>query len=181
MKKKFIRITYRHIIDINAKTNFDRSVFGITYSEFLLKSQAYNPGNKMDTFNVIRQADGRANSLHYKIALAASGIMESLQQVNPFVVDYAGKNIAFDDYKFELLESAVSDKTKHVLAISLVSPPYVLHDMSGDILVLSEQDAIPQEDGMYNTFMLKTEKKLYISNYREVISEQETESDPFVS
>src|SRR6218665_2851513 len=167
MKKKIIRITYRHVINSHSQSSLDKMLFNNTWQEFLLKSQAYNPGNTMDAFNEIRQADGRANSLHYKIALAASGIIGSLRHINPFVQDYSGKNIAFEDYNFELLESSVSDKTRHVFAVNFVSPGYRLHDISGDLLVRGKSEAAPGPDGMYQTFMIKTEKNLYISSYKE--------------
>ncbi len=173
MKKSIVQVTYRHVIDINSHTAFDKAIFAITWQEFLLKSQAYNPSNRFKTFSEMKKYDGRVNSLHYKIAIAATGLMDTLEGVNPYVVDYAAKNVFFSTYRFELLESSIDDKRKHMLAIYFSSPEWTLQTTAGDLLVLSDEQA--GDDKMQASFMLRMEMNLYISGFKQAIAVPEKE------
>ena len=66
MSKATIKLAYRQVIDASSKSSFEKNVFNASYSEFLIKSQAYNLERKYKTFSEMKAADGLANSLHYK-------------------------------------------------------------------------------------------------------------------
>lgn len=79
----------------------------------LLKSQAYNPEGKIKTFSELKAADGRANSLHYKTGFAVGGFISLLKNQILFLQDAAGKTILFYTFRFEVLESDITNKSAH--------------------------------------------------------------------
>ena len=65
MSKATIKLAYRQVIDASSKSSFEKNVFNASYSEFLIKSQAYNLERKYKTFSEMKAALERTNSLHY--------------------------------------------------------------------------------------------------------------------
>lgn len=136
-----IHFTYRHVIDASRTSAFEKAAWQLSYEEFKLKAQAYNPESKWDSFTQLKAADGRAHSLHYKTGFAISGWMNALQQRNPFLRDTLDQPVPFDHYAVELIESSLSDPAQHRLAIRFISGPMQLHHVVGNVLVLSEAKA----------------------------------------
>ena len=75
MKSALIKLAFKQVIDSTPVTIFEKNVLNNSYNEFLLKSQAYNPEGRFKTFTEMADADGRANSLHYKCALLLQTIL----------------------------------------------------------------------------------------------------------
>ncbi|MEO6523611.1 MAG: hypothetical protein ABIN91_18150 [Mucilaginibacter sp.] len=78
MAKALIKLAYKQVINTLSVSDFEQKVFNISYQEFLMKSQAYNIDGKFKTFEEIKTNDGRANSLHYKLSIAVTHIVEEL-------------------------------------------------------------------------------------------------------
>ncbi len=152
-----IRITFRQVIDSSATDVFEKNVLHYSYEEFLLKSQVYNPEGKLDNFTQMKQQDGRANSLHYKTGFAADGFIGTLKNVIPHYKDNIGKAINFESYHFELLESSVSDKSKHAVAVHYTTPRLILHQTIGEYMVLGNEEESTKE-----TFTVKFDKNISI-------------------
>lgn len=147
-----IHFTYRHLIDAAPTTAFEKAVWQLSYDEFKLKSQAYNPEGKWDLFSQLKAADGRANSLHYKTGFAISGWMNTLQQRIPFLKDTLDQPVPFEQYAFELIESSLSDPAQHRVAIRFISGPLQLHHAIGNVLVLSEAKQDSEVYACFNLF-----------------------------
>jgi hypothetical protein len=167
MAKALIKFAYRQVIDINSESNFEKSIFNATYQEFLIKSQAYNIEHKFDTFSEMKQNDGRANSLHYKLSFAALHLLHSLDNRIPGLRDNAGRRLLFESPKFELVGSSITEKASHQIAVNYCTGVYTLMSVAGEYLVLAEGDVSDRE--MADTFTLKMQPELSVIFYKELL------------
>jgi hypothetical protein len=117
MAKALIKLAWKQVIDVKSGGDFEHKVFNASYQEFLLKSQAYNMDRKFKTFTEMKINDGRANSLHYKLSFAVGHFIAGLNNKIPGLRDNSGNNPAFEVPRFELVESDITDKTSHKVAI----------------------------------------------------------------
>ncbi|MES2265497.1 MAG: hypothetical protein V4520_01975 [Bacteroidota bacterium] len=163
MSKAIIKLTYKQIIDASSSTDFEKNVLFSSYQEFLLKSQAYNPGGKLKTFSEMKNNDGRANSLHYKLSFAIGYFIEMLKNKIPALTDNLGNSVTFEVPKFELIESDTTTMAAHKVALNYITGDLTLLDTFGEYLVLSP-------GGSDETFTIKLQNGLAISSYREANS-----------
>lgn len=161
MSKAIIKLTYKQVIDSSATTDFERNVLSASYREFLLKSQTYNPGNVLKTFSEMKNNDGRANSLHYKLSFAIGYFIESLKNKIPVLTDTLGNSVTFEVPQLELMESDITDITAHKVAINYISGELLLLNTIGEYLVLSANHG-------ETTFTVKMQDHLAITSYHEV-------------
>jgi hypothetical protein len=170
MAKALIKLAYRQIIDVNAAGDFEKKIFHDSYAEFLLKIQAYNPGNKFSTFSEIVAGDGRANSLHYKCSFAVLHHIETLKNKIPGLQDNAGRiMIPFALPEFKVLESSIVDKSLHRVAIIYITSVFTLLDSFGEWLVLAawDQSETTTSPDM-ETLTVKMQENLSIVSYSEI-------------
>ena len=166
MTKAIIKIVYKQTIAASSAINdFEKACFHSSYEEFLMKSQAYNMDRKLDTFSELKANDGRANSLHYKTGFAVSGYISLLNNKIPQLQNSLGDAVLFDTYKFELIESSITDKSKHQFAIHYISDSLTLVDSFGDSLLLAYGDK-RNEPIIEETFILKLQQNLSITSYQ---------------
>jgi hypothetical protein len=170
MNKALIKLAYKQVIDGSSTGDFERNVFNATYQEFLLKSQAYNLERKFKTFSELKANDGRANSLHYKLSFAIGNFINRLNNKIPVLTDNDGNNLAFDVPKFELIESDITDKTKHHVAINYCTDTLTLLDVIGEYMVLAIGDVA--NDDTADSFTLKMQPGLSVVFYKELINQQ---------
>ncbi|GGH17338.1 hypothetical protein [Mucilaginibacter phyllosphaerae] len=160
MAQATIKLTYKQVIDAASTTDFGKNVRLASYQEFLLKSQAYNPGGKLNTFSEMKNYDGRANSLHYKLSFAIGYYIEMLKNRIPVITDTLGNNISFEVPKFELIESDVNNIATHTVAINYITGSLTLLNTIGDYMILTTGDG-------EETFTVKLQDGLAISSYQE--------------
>jgi len=133
-----IRICYRKIITIQSKGAWDQLVFEETYSEFLMKAQYFNTGNKYTTYAQLKKEVPNADKLDFLVSIAITGYMQQLHNRIPDVTNMLGLPfLPFSDYRFELLGSSITEKEKHRIAISFYSDWMQWLDTIGDKLLLS--------------------------------------------
>ena len=174
MAKALIKLAYQQIVDANSKIEWEKKVFHDSYTEFLMKIQAYNPENKFTTYSEIVANDGRANSLHYKCSFAVLHHLETLKNKIPGLQDAAGRfSIPFDVPEFKVLESGITDKSLHKVAIIYITDIFTLVDRFGEYLVLAIGN---QSESVVNhgleTFTVKMQDNLSIVNYKEIITKE---------
>jgi hypothetical protein len=129
---------------------------------------------KFTTFSQMKANDGRANSLHYKTGFSVDGFISTLNKNIPGVKDALEKNIEFESYKFELIESDTTDRSKHKVAIIYFTGIFTLLDNMEEYLLLATGDKTKELAGseiLEDTFLLKLIPGVSISSYQEVISE----------
>lgn len=161
MAKAIVKLAYKQVIDVSSTGNFEKSVLFASYQEFLLKSQAYNPGNRLKTFSEMKNNDGRANSLHYKLSFSVGYCIEMLKNTIPGITDNMGNNILFEVPKFELIGSDITTIDAHKVAIIYITGSLTLLNTFGEYMVL----ALP---GSTDTFTVKMQDRLAIISYEEV-------------
>jgi len=98
-----IKLVYKQEIDQKSESGFEKAIFQASYHEFLLKSQAYNPGHRFKTFSRMKEVDGKANSLHYKLSFSVLHLIEKLNNKMPFIRDNLGNKLSFETPRFELI------------------------------------------------------------------------------
>jgi hypothetical protein len=162
-----IRLTYRQIIDVSAQTDFEKNVLHFSYEEYKMKSQAYNSDGSITTFTALKEKDGRANSLHYKTGFAIDGLVDGLKNIIPYLQDTSGQRVAFETYKFELIESDIANKQSHKVAIHYITGRFILYQVIGEILLLSKSNDDSDFNNPAETFMIKIRDGLSIIQYQE--------------
>jgi hypothetical protein len=161
MSKAIIKLTYKQVIDVSSTTDFEKNVLFASYQEFLLKSQAYNPGNRLKTFSEMKNNDGRSNSLHYKLSFAIGYFIETLKNKIPVLTDNLGNSITFEMPKFELIESDITTIEEHKIALNYITGELTLLNTLGEYLVLTAGNG-------EETFTVKMQDGLSISSYQEI-------------
>jgi len=169
-----IKLTYRHIVDASAQTDFERNVFHATYQEFKLKSQAYNLDGNLKTFTDMKAKDGRANSMHYKMSFAALHFLIPLNNKIPFLQDALGNQIKYEQPVFELIESDIAQIKTHKIGIRFTTGALTLHQVIGNNMILSLEDLLHDDRDSIDTFTLPIQPNLAITSYREL----NKQSDP---
>jgi len=166
MAEAIITLAYKQIIDALATGAFEQQVLNASYQEYLLKSQAYNPGGKFKTFTELKTHDGRANSLHYKSGFAVDGFISTLKKQIPIFQTTLCDPIAFTSYQFEVIESDINNKLLHKVAISYFTPPLILHSVIGNYILLSyKDDSTDPGNKLSSTFLVLMQQSLSINAY----------------
>ena len=163
MAKTVIKLTYRQVIDASSTGDFEKNILSASYQEFLSKSEVYNPGNKLKTFSEMKNNDGRANLLHYKLSFVIGYFIETLKNKIPVLTDNLGNSVTFEVPKFELIESDVTTMAAHKVAINYITPELTLLNTIGEYLVLTAGSG-------EETFTIKMQNGLSISSYQQIES-----------
>jgi hypothetical protein len=166
MARALVKLTYRQVIDASSTGNIERSIFGATYDEFLLKSQTYNMEGKFKTFAQLKANDGRANSLHYKIAFGAGHFVEMCKNRIPELTDNTGNSVAFDVFKFELIESDINNIDVHKVAVNYITETLTLLNTIGEYLLFAKGEI--KENEPIETFIIKMQPNLSILEYQAI-------------
>jgi len=168
MIRGLIKLAYRQKIDVGNKGNFEKRVLSISYEEFLMKSQAYNPEQKFRTFKEIVLNDERANSLHYKTGFAINNLVQALNKKIPELQDTLGKSLDFEMHKFEIIESDIANPAAHKIAITYITGVLTFLDNVGEYMLLAEGDKSDQTSSEpVDTFMLKIQNNLSVISYKQ--------------
>ncbi|MBZ4191425.1 hypothetical protein [Niabella beijingensis] len=133
-----VRICYRKIIDVQTRGAWEQLVFEATYAEFLMQAQYFNRENKYTSYAQLKQEVRNADKLDFLVSTAITGYMQQLQHKIPDITNTLGLQfLPFSDYRFELLSSGITDKTRHRIAISFYSDWMRWLDTIGDRMLLS--------------------------------------------
>ena len=169
MKKKTIRFCYRKIIDANTQKVWDKYVFDNSYTELLMQFQFYNTERKFTTFSELLWNVPAADKLHFLVSASVTGYIRQLNEQIPDISNNLGKSfLRFKDYRFEIINSDIKDKTKHVVAVNFYSEPAVWHDTIGDYVFLSLlNDETTTEEKL--THLVQLQPFFSIYSFKEVI------------
>ncbi|MES2776277.1 MAG: hypothetical protein V4722_19030 [Bacteroidota bacterium] len=167
MPKALIKLAYMQVIDAASESYFEKMALKLSYDEYLLKSQAYNSEGKYKSFSSLKAADGRANSLHYKCGFAVSGLLETLNKKIPGLQNNSGQSIVFDVYRFEVLESDITDQSKHKIVIHYTTDTLTLLASFADQLLVAygDKSSDSQAGVVEDTFLLPLQPGINIVSY----------------
>jgi len=162
MALAYINLSSKQYFNFMCKTDFERRIFHDTYKEFQKKSKPYSLNQSLHTFSEMVQANGKANCLHQKLHYSVMNTVETLENKMPLLLDMDNNSIRFDWAELHIYTSDLLNKAGHVVSLTYTSPRLVLHEMVGDLLVLSYD-----VKGSFNqTFMVKMTYDLVV-NYEQ--------------
>ena len=168
MPTAIIQLSFTQIISASSQTDFEKNILRLSYQEYKMKSQAYDPDGAVTTFSALKAKDGRANSLHYKTGFAIGGLVEGLKNIIPNLSDTGGQPVRFEAFRFEVLESHISDQLLHKVAIHYITDWLMMLQTIGDTLLLSKNKELEDISRKpVETFMLKMQEGLSIIQYQE--------------
>lgn len=166
MEKALIKLSFRHIIDIQSQTAFEKEVFHESYNEFLMQVQAYNREQQFTTWEQVRAANPKSNSLHYKVGFSIGLFVRGLQQQIPGLTDNLGNPVLFAGHQFEIIASDITSKAAHKVAIVYTTDTLTLFGIADGYMLLATGDQLAKaQQQQVPTFMLKLQPQLAISGY----------------
>lgn len=138
MQKGTIRLCYRKIIDVASANPWDKLVFEDTYTEFRMQVQFYNSEKKYALFSELLYNVPGADKLHFLVSAALIPYLKQLNGKVPDILNNPGKTfLPFNKYRFEIIESHVTDRSKHRVAVNFYSDGLTWHDTIGNQLLVS--------------------------------------------
>lgn len=156
---KMIRLCYRKIIDAESRKAWDKAVFDDTHMEFYMQAQRMDPDGKYPTFQELSEHIPRADQLHYLTSTAAMGYIQQLGDVIPDIANAYGKLcLPFKNFRFEIIQSHIENKSHHRVAIWFYSEPLIWLETVGERLLVSYQTT----DDVSNGKELETDMILLI-------------------
>lgn len=133
-----IRLCYRKIIDADSRKPWDRAVFDDTHLEFYMQAQRLDPDGKYPTFQELTENVPKADQLHYLASTAAVAYIRQLKDIVPDIANAYGKLcLPFKNFKFEIIQSHITDKSQHRIAIWFYSEPLTWIDTIGNQLLIA--------------------------------------------
>lgn len=164
MKPKKIRLAYRLVIDASSTFLWDKYVFEDTYKEYLMQSQLFNSKeHPKNTFRELLSENEKANQLHFLVGIAANGYVEQLKGHFHRVSDVLGNNyFPFVNYQLDIINTDITDSSKHKIGITFYSPMLVLVDIINNCYLVSKE---VEKENNFETFMFPVQKNLSICYY----------------
>jgi hypothetical protein len=136
--KNTIVFCYRKIVDAASEKKWDQYVFESSYQEFRMQAQLYNQEKKYSSFSDLIQHVPAAEKLHFLVSGAITGYLAQLNNRVPDITDNLGRTfLSFTNYRFEIIQSNISDKAAHRVAINFFSDPMTWHDTIGQYMLVS--------------------------------------------
>jgi hypothetical protein len=134
---RIIRLCYRKIIGMDSRKPWDKAVFDDTHLEFYMQAQRLDPEEKFKTFSEMSDHVPNAEQLHYLTSTAAIGYIRQLKDIVPDIANLHGKLcLPFQNFKFEIIQSHITDKSQHRIAIWFYSEPLTWIDTVNDKLLI---------------------------------------------
>lgn len=166
MNKRIIKLCYRKIIGSTVSKQWDKLVFEDSYKEFLMQAQFYNQEKKYTAFSEIINNVPGSERLHFLVSSSVIGYLKQLNGIVPDVLNSLSKHfLSFKNYKFEIINSDVKDKSKHQVAVNFFSEPLEWIDTIGNQLLVS--DGKKNESGEYLTELFILQPFLSIYSLKE--------------
>lgn len=162
MALAYINLSAKQYFNFMCKTDFERRIFHDSYKEFQKKSKVFSLNNTLHTFQQMLKENEKANTLHQKLNYSVMGVLVAHENKIPVLNDLDGKPILFDWAELHIYASDLLNKAGHVVSVTYTSKKLVLHEIVGDLLILSYD-----VEGQFNeTFMVKMTDELVL-NYQQ--------------
>lgn len=172
MALAYINLRAKQYFNFMCSTDFERRIFHDTYREFQKKSKPYNLNQRLNTFSKMLQANEKAKGLHQKLHYSVMNIIDALENKMPVLQDMENTSILFTLAELHIYTSDLLNKAGHVVSLTYTSPRLVLHELVGDLMVLSYD-----VKGNFNeTFIVKMTNDLVVNyeQHQELVCSSET-------
>ena len=165
MQNKKIQFTFSQHINSKAITAWEQHIFEETYNEFLIQSAVFQPVHaKVDSFKELLKHNSNAQQLHY---LLATRIVPSINLLNHNiygVIDNLNQNyLQFQDFNVNIIQSDLSNKAKHYIAVNYLSKPYDLVSIFNNYFLVAEETNDKKQNNIVETLMFPFQPNLSIS------------------
>lgn len=157
-----INLSAKQYFNFMCRTDFERRIFHDTYKEFQKKSKIYSLNQQIHTFSEMQQINEKASSLHQKLQYSVMQTIESLENKMPVLEDLEGNPLTFGWAELHIHTSDLLNKAAHVVSLTYTSPKLILHEIIGDLMVLSYSSRNAKNE----TLMVKITENLIV-NYEE--------------
>lgn len=138
MEKGIIQICYRKLIDVNTKSLWEKMIFEDSYTEFLMQAQFYNQQKKYTRFGELVQNVTGADKLHFLVSTSIVGYIKQLNGIVPDIKNNLGKQfLGFKHFRLEIIDSDITNKAAHHIAIDFFSDSLLWLDTIGNNLLVS--------------------------------------------
>lgn len=161
-----IRLAFRQVIGAaTARTDFEKALFTDSYHEFRAQIQTYNPDNQFTTWQQVRTAHPQADlTLPLRVGFAIGLFVGELNGQIPGLTDALGHPVAFVEHQFALLDSDITDRTKHRVALTYLTDSLTWLSTVGHYLLLASGDQRTAPKTV-DTFMIEMQPNLSIVSY----------------
>lgn len=132
-----INLSVKQYFNFMCKTDFERRIFHDTYKEFQKKSKIYSLDQHIHTFSQMQKVNAKANALHQKLQYAVMNNITALENKMPVLSDLEERPVLFNWAELHICDSDLLNKGAHVVSITYTSPKLILHEIIGDLLILS--------------------------------------------
>jgi hypothetical protein len=158
---KSIRLIYRKLIDASNTKPWDQMLLEGSWYEYLLQAQTFNPEKKYNTFAELMAHVPDADRLHFLVTPAIIGYLKQLNGKVPDIANNIGKTfLPFKNFKFEIVNADITDKSKLQVAVNFISDPLTWHDTIGNQLLVTINNE--PENGETRTEMVSLQPFLSI-------------------
>ena len=159
---KISRLIYRKLIDATATRAWDQLLFEGSWYEYLLQAQTFNPDKQYNTFAELIAHVPNADRLHFLVTPAIIGYLKQLNGRVPDITNNIGKTfLPFKNFKFEIVNSDITDKRKHQVAVNFISEPLIWHDTIGNQLLVTTNDEPENGETLTEMFSLQPFLSIY--------------------
>lgn len=135
-----INLSVKQYFNFMCRTDFERRIFHDTYKEFQKRSKIYSLDQNLHTFSQMQQANEKAITLNQKLQYSIMNSIAALDYKIPVLSDLEDHPILFDCAELHIYASDLLNKAAHVVSITYTSQKLILHEIVGDLLVLSYSD-----------------------------------------
>ncbi|MCJ8211988.1 hypothetical protein MUY27_19880 [Mucilaginibacter sp. RS28] len=136
-----IELHYRKVITINTSGAWEKLVFEDSFTEFKLQAQNFTVGTAYTSYAQLQRHVPQAAQLSARVTPAVNGYVKQLDGLIPDVLNNIGKRfLRFDQYQFELINSDITDKAKHQVAVNFYSRRLRWYKTIANLLLVSEMD-----------------------------------------
>lgn len=153
---RIITLNYRKIIGLTADKHWDKLVFDASYMEFKIQAQNFSINTPYTGYSELLNNIPNAARLPGLVSPAITGYIKQLGGMFPDILNNVGKRfVKFSRFQLEIINSDISDKTKHQVAVNFFSDPLIWHETLGEYLLVAAQQAAVNCEQLTNLFQLQ--------------------------
>ena len=152
------------MINKDSQTHWEKFIWENTYQEFLMQAQIYNDKESPSlTFKELFAKNEKAEKLHFLVSMAAHPYILQWKGKIYHLADNLGNNfLPFENYRLDIIDSHIKDKSKHEIGITFYSPLLTLIDIWEGHYLISLNENI--SEGV-ETMMFKIQPRLSVVYY----------------
>jgi len=149
---------------------WDKIVFEDSYREFKIQAQMVAQGTPYTTYGELLVNVPNTARLAGLVAPAITGYVQQLNETVPDILNNLGRRfLKFKNFRFELINSSITDKSKHQVAINFYTEPLQWHDTIQNFLLVSDASAELADGAEVNTNLFELQPYLNIQTLKTVI------------